>query len=98
MIGRAIRDDIKAAQAFSQSRFILGVNLNREDASAAEFCGQRLRSLQIGVGNDYLLKIASAREIASRFRTHRATAPKNYDPHDLISSGVWWFEGLCTLA
>src|SRR6266851_1676922 len=81
MIGRAIREDFKATQAFRQSRFISGVDLNRADASAAEFCSQPLSSLQIGVGNDDLFKLAGPREIAGRFRSHRATAAEDDDLH-----------------
>src|SRR5215831_2828688 len=91
MISCAIGDDIKTAQVVSQRWFIIGVNLNCADATAAEFPGQYLRARQICVGNDYLFKVAGAREIASRFRPHRATAAQDDDPHNLTNpfSCLW---------
>src|SRR5438309_8576407 len=90
MVSRAIRNDIKLAKVFSQSRFIISVDLNRADASAAELCGQRLRAREIGVGNDNLFKIAGAREIAGRFRAHRATAAEDdyFHTHQLVQRPI----------
>src|SRR5437764_3952052 len=88
MVGRAISNHVKAAQALGQSRFISGVDLNRADTSATEFLSKCFGSRDISIGDDYFFKIAGARKIACRFRAHRATAAEDDDFHNTFLIGA----------
>src|SRR5712692_4369973 len=60
------------------------IDLNRAHASTAELRSQRFRSRQISVSNHDLFKVAGAREIACRFRPHRATTTEDDDSHEKL--------------